>query len=75
MHLVADTVDFVPILLRKRLRTVQDVVSIKDIHFGASVNYMLVPQSKKSSTVDSAQIFHAICLWVNLTPNMDRKVQ
>ena len=62
LHLVANIVNFVPITMRKRLHTVLDVELIKDIPFGASVNYMLVQLNIKLSIVESAQIFHATCL-------------
>ena len=71
---MAHTVDFVHISLKKGLRIVLDVASIKGIHFGASVSYMLVPQNTKLSTVDSARIFLATSLWVILTQSMDGKV-
>jgi hypothetical protein len=56
---VVNTVDFAPILSRKGLRIVLDVAIVKDIHFGVSVNYMLVPQNTMLSTVHSVGIFHA----------------
>jgi len=63
LHLVANIVDFVLIIMRKGLNIVQDVVSTKDTHFGASVNYMLVQLNIKLSIVDSALIFHVTSFW------------
>jgi len=73
-RLVAHTVGFVLISIKKGLHIVLDVAAIKDIHFGVSVNFMLVPQNMKLSTAGSVGIFRATCLWNNLTQSMDRKV-
>jgi hypothetical protein len=47
----------------KKPQVVLDAVTTKGIHFGVSVNYMLVQLNMKLSIVDSAQIFHVTSLW------------
>ena len=59
---MANTVDFAPILSKKGLHIVLDATIIKDIPFGVSVNYMLVPLNIMLSTVRSVGIFHATYL-------------
>ena len=55
--LVVHTVVLVLTMPKKELLIVQDVESIRDIHFGEIVNYMLVLRNMKLSIVDYAKSF------------------